>query len=78
VDRPPSAFSVAASSFLPATQGQRSTDAMARLGYPQVKKELDFILSAESPTGAVDNRASRTWFSREAQQGHWVFELVDE
>jgi hypothetical protein len=51
---------------------------MARLVYPQVKKELDFILSAESPTGAGDNRASRTWFSREAQQGHWVFELVDE
>jgi hypothetical protein len=27
--------------------GERSTDAMARLGYPQVKKEIDFTLSAE-------------------------------
>jgi hypothetical protein len=32
---------------LPATQGQRSKDAKARLGYPQVNKEIDFTLSGD-------------------------------
>jgi hypothetical protein len=32
---------------LPASDLERSTDMIARLGYPQVKKEIDFTLSAE-------------------------------
>jgi hypothetical protein len=37
------------SSGLPpaAAKFKRSTDVIARLGYPQVKKEIDFTLSAE-------------------------------
>jgi hypothetical protein len=33
--------------LLPAADPEPSTDAMARLGYPQLKKKVDFTLSAE-------------------------------
>jgi len=63
--------------LLPASDLERSTDTKARLGYPQVKKEIEFTLSADWSTRAA-GVVHREVGSRLSTAGSLAIEMADE